>query len=166
VQCVVVDPHLPSRYPWPGISFALRADKSERGATAASNSAGGVTDFDDDRDFVHRRLACQWLLHFAHAAWRRRCRTTACDWTVRGILVVNGVGRRNAMDIGLLAIRIVVGLFLIGHGTQKLFGWFGGYGFVGTGRFFESLGYRPGPRTALLAAPAKLARARCSYSAS
>jgi putative oxidoreductase len=30
------------------------------------------------------------------------------------------------------------------HGSQKLFGWFGGYGLAGTGGFFESLGFRPG----------------------
>jgi putative oxidoreductase len=55
------------------------------------------------------------------------------------------------MDIGLLAIRIVVGLLLVGHGTQKLFGWFGGYGIAGTGQFMESLGYRPGKVNAALA---------------
>ncbi len=32
------------------------------------------------------------------------------------------------MDLGLLILRVVVGLLLIGHGTQKLFGWFGGTG--------------------------------------
>jgi putative oxidoreductase len=30
------------------------------------------------------------------------------------------------------------------HGSQKLFGWFGGFGLTGTGGFFESLGFRPG----------------------
>jgi len=30
------------------------------------------------------------------------------------------------MSIGLLILRLVVGLALAGHGTQKLFGWFGG----------------------------------------
>jgi putative oxidoreductase len=48
------------------------------------------------------------------------------------------------VDIGLFLIRIVVGLLLVGHGTQKLFGWFGGHGLEGTGDFFEKLGYRPG----------------------
>jgi putative oxidoreductase len=48
------------------------------------------------------------------------------------------------MHTGLLIIRVVVGLLLVGHGTQKLFGWFGGYGIAGTGQFMESLGYRPG----------------------
>lgn len=55
------------------------------------------------------------------------------------------------MDAGLLILRIVVGLLLVGHGTQKLFGWFGGHGLAGTGGFFESLGYRPGKPHAALA---------------
>ena len=46
------------------------------------------------------------------------------------------------MDIGLLIARVVVGLLFIGHGTQKLFGWFGGSGPEGTGGFLGSLGYR------------------------
>jgi len=37
------------------------------------------------------------------------------------------------------------------HGTQKLFGWFGGYGLAGTGGFFESLGFRPGKTFAFAA---------------
>jgi putative oxidoreductase len=37
-----------------------------------------------------------------------------------------------------------VGGFFIGHGTQKLFGWFGGHGPEVTGQFFEQLGLRPG----------------------
>ena len=47
------------------------------------------------------------------------------------------------MDTGLLVLRIVVGLLLVGHGTQKLFGWFGGGGLNGTAWFFRSVGYRP-----------------------
>ena len=48
------------------------------------------------------------------------------------------------MDTGLLIARMVFGLLLAAHGTQKLFGWFGGYGLAGTGGFFEQLGFRPG----------------------
>jgi putative oxidoreductase len=55
------------------------------------------------------------------------------------------------MDLGLLVIRAVVGLTLAAHGTQKLFGWFGGYGLAGTGGFMEQLGFHPGRRAALLA---------------
>ncbi|MBV8084902.1 MAG: DoxX family protein [Chloroflexi bacterium] len=55
------------------------------------------------------------------------------------------------MDIGLLILRLTVGLLVAGHGAQKLFGWFGGYGVGGTGGFFETMGFRPGHRWALLA---------------
>jgi putative oxidoreductase len=48
------------------------------------------------------------------------------------------------MNLGLLVLRVVLGALFIGHGAQKLFGWFGGYGPSGTGSFFESLGLRPG----------------------
>jgi putative oxidoreductase len=48
------------------------------------------------------------------------------------------------MDAGLLIARFVLGLLMAGHGAQKLFGWFGGYGLTGTGGFLESLGFRPG----------------------
>jgi putative oxidoreductase len=48
------------------------------------------------------------------------------------------------MSTGLLIARLVVGTVMAAHGTQKLFGWFGGYGIAGTGRFFESVGFRPG----------------------
>lgn len=48
------------------------------------------------------------------------------------------------MDAALLFVRLVVGLAMAAHGSQKLFGWFGGYGLAGTGGFFEGLGFRPG----------------------
>ena len=47
-------------------------------------------------------------------------------------------------SIGLLVGRVVVGLLMAAHGTQKLFGWFGGYGLHKTGDFFAQLGFRPG----------------------
>jgi putative oxidoreductase len=45
------------------------------------------------------------------------------------------------MDAGLLLLRVVVGLLLVGHGTRKLFGWFGGGGLAGIAWHFRSLGY-------------------------
>lgn len=55
------------------------------------------------------------------------------------------------MNTGLLILRIVVGAALVGHGTQKLFAWFGGHGPRTTGAFFEMLGYRPGTFFAVIA---------------
>lgn len=60
------------------------------------------------------------------------------------------------MDIGLLLIRIVVGLTMAAHGSQKLFGLFGGHGLSGTGAFLESLGFRPGRRHAEIAGATEL----------
>ena len=59
----------------------------------------------------------------------------------------------TAVSIGLLVLRIVIGLAMAAHGSQKLFGWFGGHGLAGTGGFFEMIGFRPG-RTFALAAGA------------
>jgi len=61
------------------------------------------------------------------------------------------------MDIGRLILRGVVGPLFVGHGTQKLFGWFDGHGPDATGGFFESLGLRPGKRHATAAGWAETA---------
>ncbi|MTH55296.1 DoxX family membrane protein [Bacillus mangrovi] len=48
------------------------------------------------------------------------------------------------MDIALFILRLVMGITFLGYGSQKLFGWFGGYGLTGTGQWMESLGLKPG----------------------
>jgi putative oxidoreductase len=55
------------------------------------------------------------------------------------------------MEYGLLLLRLVVGLLFVAHGSQKLFGWFGGGGPQGTAAFFASLGYRIPAVTAIVA---------------
>ncbi len=54
-------------------------------------------------------------------------------------------------DLGLLLLRLGTGGVLAAHGTQKLFGWFGGHGIEGTGQFMESVGYAPGKASATAA---------------
>jgi putative oxidoreductase len=59
------------------------------------------------------------------------------------------------MKLGAVALRGVVGPLFVGHGAQKLFGWFGGHGPEGTGQFFDTLGLRPGRRNAMVAGAAE-----------
>lgn len=54
-----------------------------------------------------------------------------------------------------LALRVPVGIILMAHGSQKLFGWFGGYGLEGTGQWMASIGLAPGFLMALLAGSAE-----------
>ncbi|MFB6614319.1 DoxX family protein [Streptomyces sp. NPDC085524] len=54
-------------------------------------------------------------------------------------------------DVGLLILRLVLGLTMAAHGSQKLFGWFGGGGISGTGQFFTASGYPAGDAMAVLA---------------
>ncbi|NOU91072.1 DoxX family membrane protein [Paenibacillus sp. LMG 31460] len=61
------------------------------------------------------------------------------------------------MALGLLIIRLVIGLSFAAHGSQKIFGWFGGYGPKGTGGFFDSIGIKPGVLMAVLAGLAEIA---------
>ena len=60
------------------------------------------------------------------------------------------------INLGLLIIRLVIGVLFIGHGAQKLFGWFGGYGLKGTGGWMESIGIKPGVPMAFLAGMTEL----------
>ncbi len=59
------------------------------------------------------------------------------------------------MKLGLAVLRWVVGGLFVGHGTQKLFGWFGGHGPEATAQAFESMGLRPGKRHATAAGAAE-----------
>jgi putative oxidoreductase len=56
------------------------------------------------------------------------------------------------IDVGLLILRVVVGLLFVGHGAQKLFGWFGGKGMSGHTALIEKLGIRPARLWAVVSA--------------
>jgi putative oxidoreductase len=63
-------------------------------------------------------------------------------------------GRTHAAagDLAETALRVAAGLFLVPHGSQKLFGLFGGHGLEATGQFFETqLGFANGYLAALAA---------------
>jgi putative oxidoreductase len=49
----------------------------------------------------------------------------------------------TTVNVGILVLRLAVGLALAGHGAQKMLGWFGGHGFAGTVGFMRQLGFRP-----------------------
>ncbi|MEE4680942.1 DoxX family protein [Pseudomonas alliivorans] len=57
---------------------------------------------------------------------------------------------------GLTILRVIVGIAFIAHGSQKLFGAFGGYGLEGTAQYMESLGLTPGYLMAMLSGGAEL----------
>ncbi|MEU8774234.1 DoxX family membrane protein [Streptomyces sp. NPDC048606] len=61
------------------------------------------------------------------------------------------MSRINRRDLALLALRAGTGAVLIAHGTQKLFGWFGGGGLEGTAAAMEHMGFKPGRPAALAA---------------
>lgn len=63
-----------------------------------------------------------------------------------------GVASHTEGAVGLLLIRLVLGVVFAAHGSQKLFGWFGGGGLDGTAAFFASVGYEPSKTLAVLAA--------------
>jgi putative oxidoreductase len=55
------------------------------------------------------------------------------------------------MSVGKLAARALIGGLFIGHGTQKLAGWFGGPGLEGTSGMMTALQMHPPRRNALAA---------------
>ncbi len=59
------------------------------------------------------------------------------------------------MELGLALLRAIVGGLFMGHGLQKLAGWFGGHGLKGTGQFFEALDLKPGVAHAAAAGAAE-----------
>jgi putative oxidoreductase len=55
------------------------------------------------------------------------------------------------MGLFRLLARVTIGLLFVGHGTQKLFGWFGGGGIEGTASNFEKAELVPGRRNTVVA---------------
>lgn len=51
------------------------------------------------------------------------------------------VGRRGTQHLGLLVLRVGLGVVLGAHGLQKLFGWWGGGGLTGLRNSLSDVGY-------------------------
>ena len=62
---------------------------------------------------------------------------------------------QSEAGLAALILRVPVGLILAAHGAQKLFGWFGGNGLVGTAQWLSSMGMEPGLLMAVLAGGAE-----------
>jgi len=62
----------------------------------------------------------------------------------------------RGLGIARSALRIAIGLLFIGHGGQKLFGWFGGGGLPAAEAEMQALGLRPARATARVAAASQL----------
>jgi putative oxidoreductase len=60
------------------------------------------------------------------------------------------------MDEGVFILRIVFALLVMGHATQKLFGWFRGLGVVNHAPLFEKSGLKPGKFFVVMAALTEL----------
>jgi putative oxidoreductase len=59
------------------------------------------------------------------------------------------------MRLGRTLLRTTIGTLFIGHGLQKLAGWFGGAGLSATAGGFEKMGMRPGKAHAAAAGVAE-----------
>jgi putative oxidoreductase len=61
------------------------------------------------------------------------------------------------LDLGLLVLRVGVGVPFALHGFQKIFGWFGGGGMRGTSSWFASLGFGDGRAATVMAGTGEIA---------
>ena len=63
----------------------------------------------------------------------------------------------DSADLGLVVLRLVIGLIFAAHGAQKAFGWWGGPGYAGWTGALQHMGIRPAPWWALVSTAAELA---------
>jgi putative oxidoreductase len=64
---------------------------------------------------------------------------------------INASTQKGMTDTGLFLIRAILAVVFIYHGSQKLFGWFGGYGIEGTAGWMASVGIAFPTLSAILA---------------
>lgn len=68
---------------------------------------------------------------------------------------MRGLFTSKNTHFGLLIIRLMIGVVFMAHGSQKLFGCFGGPGLEGTAAMMSSLGIQPPQLMALLSGSAE-----------
>ncbi|MGE0220567.1 DoxX family protein, partial [Mycolicibacterium sp.] len=65
--------------------------------------------------------------------------------------------RRGTQDLGLLLLRVTVGVLLVVHGLQQMFGWWGGSGIDGFRDYLTEVGFRQVDILAYVAAGGQIA---------
>jgi putative oxidoreductase len=67
------------------------------------------------------------------------------------------VGRRGTQHLGLLILRVGLGVVLAAHGMQKLFGWWGGHGLTSFKNSLSDVGYQHADILAYVSAGGEIA---------
>ena len=70
---------------------------------------------------------------------------------------VRAAGRRGTQHLGLLVLRVGLGVVLGAHGLQKLFGWWGGQGVTGFKNSLSDVGYQHADILAYVSAGGEIA---------
>jgi putative oxidoreductase len=70
---------------------------------------------------------------------------------------VRAASRRGTQDLGLLLLRVGVGVIMGAHGLQKAFGWWGGQGLAGFRNSLSDLGYQHADILTYIAAGTQIA---------